>query len=327
VLLTHLPAPDDLALEPDGTLLISDITAGTISTWTPQTGLRRLAGGFRAPEGMAVLADGAILVAEQGRNRVLKVDSSSGAVQPWRTFPNRTGQDGIDGIAIDPSTGEVIVPDSPNGVVWRVSADGSRATEIASRMVRPVDAAVEAGGQVLVADEGGPLWQVGASGMQQLARLSTPDDVALQPDGRAVVNTLGDNAVHLVTSAGQVSTLLSGLKGPQGIALDGAGNLYLTEFDAGRLDRLIQGFALDPVIAVRRGNRIAVCPGILRAPSDSGPDQLAVSGSLVPTRILQPSPDSSGYVEFQAQAGNLPTVAITARRGSLVVSEPLNLAG
>jgi hypothetical protein len=80
------------------------------------------------------------------------------------------------------------------------------------------------------------------------------------------------------------------------------------------------------VVAVRRGDRIAVCPGILRAPSDSGTLQLAVSGSLPPSRIEQPRPNSSGYVEFEAQGTNLPTVVLTVRRGSQVVSEPLNLA-
>src|SRR2546425_348936 len=81
------------------------------------------------------------------------LDRRTHAVSQWRAFLNRTGRDGIDGIGpvlpdrdasgnLLPTGGDVIVPDSPNGVVWRVSADGKTATQIASGMDRPVGAAL-----------------------------------------------------------------------------------------------------------------------------------------------------------------------------------------
>lgn len=324
ILLNHLPGPDDLALESDGTLLVSDINAGTVSTWTSQAGIHRLAGGLSAPEGIVVQSSGALLVAEQGRNRVVRVDPVSGAVQLWRTFPNHTGLGGIDGLALDPVSQDVIVPDSPNGLVWRMSADGSRATLIASGMVRPVGAAVEADGQILVADEGGWLWRVGA-GKRRLASLATPDDVLVQPDGLAVVNTIGDNAIHLVSPAGQVTMLIAGVRGPQGIAMDGAGNVYYTEYDAGRVGRLVRAFALSPSVAFRSGSRIAVCPGIVRAAQDRGPLDLAVTGGLQPTRVEQPTDTSGGYLEFDSHGAAEGRAVVTVSRGSASVSEPVSI--
>jgi len=165
----NLPAPDDLALGLDARLYFSDITAGTVSALNPDGSVERIAGGMSAPEGIVVQDDGRILVAEQGRNRVVAIDPQTHAVSQWHAFPNRTGRDGIDGIGpvlpgldalgnLLPTGGNVIVPDSPNGVVWRVTADGKTATQIAGGMVRPVGAAVDTNGRIFVADEGGALW-------------------------------------------------------------------------------------------------------------------------------------------------------------------------
>src|SRR5690349_7020193 len=67
VLLQNLPAPDDLAFDPEGRLLFSDITAGSVSALNPDRSVERIAAGLSAPEGMVLTADGRILVAEQGR--------------------------------------------------------------------------------------------------------------------------------------------------------------------------------------------------------------------------------------------------------------------
>src|SRR5207248_2134975 len=121
----NLPAPDDLALGLDARLYFSDITAGTVSALNPDGSVERIAGGMSAPEGIVVQDDGRILVAEQGRNRVVAIDPQTHAVSQWHAFPNRTGRDGIDGIGpvlpgldalgnLLPTGGNVIVPDSPN---------------------------------------------------------------------------------------------------------------------------------------------------------------------------------------------------------------------
>lgn len=230
-ILSGLPAPDDLAFDAQGRLLFSDIQAGTISRREADGSVHMLARGIRNPEGIVVRPDGTLLVAEQLLNRVDVVDPQTHAVASWRVFPNRTGRDGIDGLGLDRVTQDVVVPDSPNGVVWRLPSDGSRLTQIGQGMVRPVGADVDVHGNVFVADEGGAIWKIAGSPASpvRVASLRVPDDVLVDRDGSLIVNSLGDGMVHLVANDGSVTSLLSGLRNPQGIALDGAGNLFVTE--------------------------------------------------------------------------------------------------
>lgn len=324
VLLQKMPAPDDVVFDNDGRLLFSDITAGTVSALNADGSVTRIAGGMSAPEGMVVQADGRILVAEQGRNRVMAIDPQTHAVSLWRAFPNRTGRDGIDGIgpiiysskdAAVPA--DVIVPDSPNGVVWRVSPDGKTATQIASGMVRPVGAAVDANGRIFVADEGGALWVLVPSRLR-FATLPTPDDVLVGRAGHIFVNTLGDNAIHELDGLGHQVSVITGIPQPQGIALDDADNLYYTEFNTGRIDRVVRTFILDPpkVTGTARGTYI-ICPSIRRAAGFN--DRLGLAtGSGAKTAILQlvqPGTDSSGALEVQTPASS---ITITVSDGGLL---------
>jgi sugar lactone lactonase YvrE len=320
-LLQNLPAPDDLAFDDAGRLLFSDIKAGTVSALKADGSVERIAGGLSAPEGIIVQGDGRILVAEQGRNRVVAIDPQTHAVSPWHAFPNQTGRDGIDGIGpvlpsrdasgnLLPTAGNVIVPDSPNGVVWRVTADGKTATQIASGMVRPVGAAVDASGRIFVADEGGALWVLAPTRLR-FATLPTPDDVVVGRAGHIFVNTLGDNAIHELDIQGHQVSVITGIQQPQGIALDYADNLYYTEFNAGRIDRVVRTFILDPpkVTRTSRGTFI-ICPVIRRGSGFNAPLGL-ISGSSAKTAILQvvqPGLDSSGALEVQTSE---PSVTIT----------------
>lgn len=319
-----LPGPDDLAFDPDGRLLISDIHAGTVSTLNPDGSVVVVVRGLSAPEGMVVAADGRLLVAEQGRNRVVAVDLASHAVSLWRTFPNRTGRDGLDGIGPRLANGDIVVPDSPNGVVWRVSADGTSETRIGSGMTRPVGAASDAQGRIFVADEGGALWVLEPS-QRRLTTLPTPDDVLVSAIGHLFVNTIGDNAVHELDSLGHAVQVLRNIRGPQGIALDGADNLYYTEFDAGRVDRLVRTFLLGTatVTATSHGTDV-VCPAIRRAAGYA--DSLVLTtdpkaaGAVV--RVAQPGGDSSGAIEVRPSAG---TVTFSVGAAGLALSETVAL--
>jgi sugar lactone lactonase YvrE len=328
VLLQNLPAPDDLAFDNAGRLLFSDIKAGTVSAIKADGSVERIAGGMSAPEGIVVQDDGRILVAEQGRNRVVAIDPQTHALSQWHAFPNRTGRDGIDGIGpvlagldalgnLLPTGGNVIVPDSPNGVVWRVTADGKTATQIASGMVRPVGAAADTAGRIFVADEGGALWVLDPA-RRRFATLPVPDDVLVGRGGHIFVNTLGDNAIHELDGQGHQVSVISGIQQPQGIALDYADNLYYTEFNIGRIDRVVRTFILDPAKVTRtaRGTYI-ICPVIRRASGFT--DRLALqTGSSAKTEILQlvePGNDTSGALEVQTTEAS---VSITISNGGLL---------
>jgi streptogramin lyase len=281
-----------------------------------------------APEGIVVQADGRILVGEQGRNRVVAIDPQSHAVTQWHAFPNRTGRDGLDGIGpvlpgkdaqgnLLPTADNIIVPDSPNGVVWRVTADGKTATQIASGMVRPVGAAVDSSGRIFVADEGGALWVLDPA-RHRFATLPTPDDVLVGRAGHIFVNTLGDNAIHELDNLGHQVGVITGIQQPQGIALDGADNLYYTEFNTGRIDRVIRTFTLDTPTVTRtaRGTYI-ICPVIRRAAGFSQPLGLTTGSSLTTSilQLVQPGTDSSGALEVETTEAS---IGITVSDGGLL---------
>ena len=327
VLVKNLPAPDDLAFDNDGRLLYSDITAGTVSVVGTDGSVTRLASGLRAPEGIVVRADGQILVAEQGNNRVVAIDPKSRAVTQWRAFPNRTGRDGIDGIGpilpardesgnLRPDGGDLIVPDSPNGVVWKVTPDGKTATQIADGMTRPVGAAIDYTGRLFVADEGGALWVLDPT-RHRFATLPTPDDVLVGRAREIFVNTLGDNAIHIFNSQHEVS-VLSGIDQPQGIALDNADNLYFTEFNKGIIARLIRTFTLDsPLVRQTARGTFIVCPVIQRAVGyhDALVLQAGSNSTKAILQLVQPGTDSSGALEVRTTDHSL---TITVGNGGLL---------
>jgi sugar lactone lactonase YvrE len=328
VLLRNQPAPDDLAFDNEGHLLFSDINAGTVSLLNADGSVERIAGGMSAPEGIIVQANGRILVGEQGRNRVVAIDPQTHAVSLWHAFPNRTGRDGLDGIGpllpdrdasgnLLATGGNVIVPDSPNGVVWRVTADGKTATQIASGMVRPVGAALDATGRIFVVDEGGALWVLGPA-RRRFATLPTPDDVLVARAGHIFVNTLGDNAIHELDAQGHQVSVITGIQQPQGIALDSADNLYYTEFNTGRIDRVIRTFVLDaPTVTRTTPGTFIICPVIRRAAGFN--ERLGLqTGSSLKTAILQlvqPGTNSSGALEIRTSESS---ITITVDGGGLL---------
>jgi len=317
VLLQNLPAPDDLAFDPEGRLLFSDITAGTVSALNPDGSVERIAAGLSAPEGMVLTADGRILVAEQARNRVMAIDPQTHAVSLWRAFPNRTGRDGIDGIGPALSNGDIIVPDSPNGLVWRVGADGKSATQIASGINRPAGAGADASGRIFIADEGGPVWVLDPA-KRRFVILPTPDDVLVGRAGQVFVNTLGDNAIHVLDAQGHQLTVLSGIQQPQGIALDTADNLYYTEFTKNRIGRVVRSFILDTAKVTRiASGRYIICPVVRRALTFTTPLTLQIGSSSTTSilRLVQPGTDSSGAVEVQTAQ---PSITITVSDGGLL---------
>jgi len=334
----NLPAPDDLAFDNTGRLLFSDVNAGTVSALNADGTMQRLASGIAEPEGIVARPDGTLLVAEQGRNRIDLVDPQSHLVSVWRAFPNRTADAGIDGIGpIIPapgvggrsiaSAGDVVVPDSPNGVVWAVSPDGRSATRLATGMVRPVGAAIDGSGRLFVPDEGGALWVLDPA-RHRFASLATPDDVSVTHGDQLFVTTLGDNAIHEFDAHGHQVSVLAASHQPQGIALDGADNLYFTEFYGGRIDRLIRTFFLQVPSVTRMATGIyRVCPMIARAAGFSDPLSIiaASTASVSAVQLVEPGTDSSGAIEVKTSDASI-RISILDKTAGLSLDQTVSLA-
>jgi len=200
-----------------------------------------------------------------------------------------------------------VIPDSPNGVVWRVSGDGKTATRIASGLVRPVGAAIDAAERIFIADEGGAVWVLDPT-RRRFATLPTPDDVVVGRDGDVFVNTLGDNAIHEFDAQGHQVKVISGIQQPQGIALDSADNLYYTDSNSGGIGRVVRSFVIDPAKLTRTGQgTYVICPVIRRAPGFNMPLELraSVSDKTAVLQLVQPGTDSSGAIEIRSTESSI----------------------
>lgn len=231
--------PDDLVLDASGRLLYSDYTNGTISRLNADGTATVIHRGLDGPEGMVLLADGTLVVAEENTNRVLAYAPGATSPHVLTVLPGMpvkvTCHEGVDGIAWDATTHTLVVPDPVTGTIYRMGPDGSNRTRLSGGFVHPVGAAVGPDGAVYVADEcGGDVRRLGARGSHiRVARASMPDDVALDGHGNLLVTDVRhvNHDVRRWPLAGGGSTVLarSGLIEPQGLLVDPAGRIYVSD--------------------------------------------------------------------------------------------------
>ncbi len=193
VLLRGAIRPDDLAFDSRGRLLFTDSYHGTVNRLNADGSVTVLLRRVGEPEGIAVLPDGTIIIAEQITNSILSLAPNATSTTVLRTLPGTPSKahckDGVDGVAYDPTTNTLIVPDSPIGNVYRMTLDGKNLTLLASGIVRPVGAFIDATGNIFVADEcGGAVLRITpASQTTRYGGFDMPDDVVIDPQGNLLV--------------------------------------------------------------------------------------------------------------------------------------------
>ena len=232
--------PDDITADARGDLIWSNLARGTVERLSGGR-ITTLACGLSVPEGVVALPGGALVVAEQGRDRLVRIERS-GEKTVLYTLQPVPGQEGVDGIGRDPHTGELLIPDSPRGTVLGLSPDGRRVRVIARGLGRPVGAASDARGTILVPDEHlGTLVVITPRGtIAYRGALSTPDDVAIDRAGRVWITTLGDGGLWTIAPGTTVPRrVLRGLANPQGLTLDRCGNPIVVEQNTARIVRLL----------------------------------------------------------------------------------------
>ncbi len=231
--------PDDLVFDQQGRLVFSDEIDRTISRVNTDGSVTVLLNDSNGPEGLVVLPDGTMIFAEQEANRIVSLAPGSRTPTVLRVLPgtpsNASCKHGVDGIALDPTTNTLILPDSPTGAVYRMSLDGKTLTLLASGIVRPVGAGVDAQGNMYIADEcGNAVWRITPDGKTtRMGGFGMPDDVIPDGYGNLLVIDLEPSIhslIRLNLTTGKRETLASqGYIEPQGLVLDAHGNIYVSD--------------------------------------------------------------------------------------------------
>ncbi len=239
-------APDDVAVGANGTIYFSDLGVNQVLALTADGTVKSVSPRLQAPEGMVVLSDGSLIVAEQGTNKLYRLDPATQQMTLWYAVGNRTANPGIDGLSSDPTTDDLLIPDSPTGRLLRLSADGQKLTEIASGFRRPTGLALAADGTLYICDEYGQfIKRIALNGTGQartkaqlVAYVPSPDDILLAPDGTLIVNSLYGTIWQIDPPTGKLTSLVTGLSAPHGIAWDINGDLIIADATLNRLYRL-----------------------------------------------------------------------------------------
>ena len=252
--------PFGVATAPDGSVLVAD-GAGSIRRISPEgvvTTLVGASGQLSTPSGIAIDSrvnrPAAIYVADSGHHAVRRI-MPDGTVSTLAGGPLPGTSDGSGaqarfraplGVAVAPD-GRVVVADTYNDAIRIVTPDGQVTTL--------------AGGDRPGADDGfGPA-----------ARFDTPSGVAVDAHGVVFVADTGNNRIRRVTLDGTVSTVSpeppDGWFRPVGVAVSGAGTLYVTQ-DGGRVTEVVPGVSARTLAGAGPGYTEGVGTGArFRAPA------------------------------------------------------------
>ena len=223
--------PQGLVLGAGGTLYLADTANNVVRAITPSGIVSTWATGFSGPTGLAQDGQGGLLVADTGNDVIRRIDASGNVTLVAGTV----GAAGSD----DTGSGQPVTFDRPTGV------------------------AVDAQGNILVADQGNNVIRriapngtvttlagtAGVTGAENGAlgpgvSFDRPSALAVDPKSSAIfVADYGNDLVRVIRD-GSVNTLagltlqpgdqdgdpsLATLNGPWSLALDGAGTLYVAE--------------------------------------------------------------------------------------------------
>jgi sugar lactone lactonase YvrE len=221
-------SPDDIAVDASGRLWITARTANQLFTLNPDGGAVSAILVSGGPEGVAIALSG-IYVAQQNLNAIEQVTPQRRALV---TFPNRTTNAGIDGIALGATSETLLVPDSPSGTLIQVALTGAPAPRvIATHLGRPVSATVSSSGDIFVASESAPgLVAVTPGGSLRRIGAFTDLDEVVSYGGLLYVTELNRHDLVAVDPASGASAVLAvDLPAPQGLAVTAQGTLEVVD--------------------------------------------------------------------------------------------------
>lgn len=186
--------------------------AGTVTTLAGSAGLPGSTDGtgtsarFNAPSGLALLANGDLLVADSGNATIRKITPAGVVTTVAGTAGARGAADGAGtssrfsfpvGLAVRPD-GQVLVTDTGAHDVRKIDTAG-----VVSRVA------------------GGPGTTGTADGAAATARFSSPAGVAVMPDGRIAVADSGNNLIRMISSNLTTVSTYAGNSSPSDLSAAG----------------------------------------------------------------------------------------------------------
>ena len=233
-LFAHVKGADDVMVDGSGNVWVSSPARRVVTELSPAGAVVHLFADRQAPEGMVQLSSTTMALANQRSDQVVVFDTTTGASQLWvQLTPNGLG---VDGLGVAP--GMLLVPDAAQGNLDTVPLppfSGGPVT-VATGLGRPVDATPVGDGTLLVSVENPPgLDRVNpATGaVSPAANFTSTDDVVVS-NGIAYVADNGGGTMSAVTlSSGTVTTLVTGVKAAQGLAMRADGTFLVTDEKSG----------------------------------------------------------------------------------------------
>jgi serine/threonine protein kinase, bacterial len=280
--------PYGVAVDASGNLFVSDENEGVIRKISPSGDVTSLAGSayafghadgtgtaatFFGPDGIALDASGNLFVSDNTNNSIRKVTPAgvvttfAGGTQGSADGTGTAAQfRGPRGIAIDGS-GNLYVADTYNNRIRKITSAGV-ATTLAG-------GATGAGNGAY------------ADGTGSAASFNSPAGVAVDGSGNVYVADLQNSMIRKITPAGVVSTIAGGTDGeadgsgsaaefggPQGIAVDASGTIWVTDV-LGTIRRVTPAGSVTTVA----GSGGGFVDGIGTAAKFSGPTGIAVDAA------------------------------------------------
>jgi uncharacterized delta-60 repeat protein len=241
-----------------GTYYVEEVTASTVET---------LGSGFNQPYGIAVQANGKILITEAFNNAIKRMNADGTAIETLGS-----GFNGPRGVAVQ-SDGKILVADTSNNAIKRMNADGTGIETLGTGFNQPYGLAVQADGKIVVADTFNyaiKRMNADGTGIEILGSgFNFPTCVAVQSDGKILVADTLNNAIKRMNADGTgIEILGSGFNAPFGVAVQSDGKILVADTnndaikrmnaDGSNIEILSSGFNMTTDVAVQADGKILI---------------------------------------------------------------------